>query len=117
MLCKFLPNVKVMSLFIFLNSFYVKASYVKTNRSYYLTVILECTSWIVHAMVDILGNQRKKVLTRCVEHQPDSIKSNWELSCVIEHTKECHEQFTWILPKTIAVMSNIDKKRYVKPLR
>ena len=30
------------------------------NRSYYLIVLLECTSWIVHAMADILANQRKK---------------------------------------------------------
>ena len=33
-----------------------KASYVKTNRRYYLIVTLECTSWIVHAMADILAN-------------------------------------------------------------
>ena len=38
----------------------LKASYVKTSRSYYLIVILECTSWIVRAMVDILANRRKK---------------------------------------------------------
>ena len=36
-----------------------KASYAKTKRSYYLIVILECTSWIVQAMVNILVNQRK----------------------------------------------------------
>ena len=31
------------------------------NKSkYYLIVILECTNCIVNAMVDILGNQRKK---------------------------------------------------------
>ena len=32
-----------------------KASYVKTNRSYYLIVIMECTGWIVYAMLDILA--------------------------------------------------------------
>ena len=37
-----------------------KASCVKTNRSYYLIIILQCTSWIVHAMIDILASQRKK---------------------------------------------------------
>ena len=36
-----------------------KASYIK-KRSLYLIVILECNSWIVRAMVDILPNQRKK---------------------------------------------------------
>ena len=37
-----------------------KAYYAKTNQSYYVVVIPECTSWNVHAMVDILTNQRKK---------------------------------------------------------
>ena len=37
-----------------------KISYVKTNRNYHLIVILECTSWIVHAMADILANQGNK---------------------------------------------------------
>ena len=37
-----------------------KASYVKTNRKYYLTVIRECTSCTFHAMVNKLANQRKK---------------------------------------------------------
>ena len=37
-----------------------KVFYAKTNRSYYLIVFLECTSWTVHAMVDKLANQRKK---------------------------------------------------------
>ena len=37
-----------------------KGYYVRTNKSYYLIVILECTSGTVHAMADILANQRKK---------------------------------------------------------
>ena len=31
-------------------------------------------------MVDISVNQRKKILTRCIEHQLDSIKGHWESS-------------------------------------
>ena len=34
--------------------------YVKTNRSYCLIFILECTNWIVHAMPHILPNQKKR---------------------------------------------------------
>ena len=64
-----------------------------------------------------IGKSKKKVLTRCFEHHKDSIKGNWESSSTTEHTKECHGQFSWIHPRTIAVMLNIYKKRCVKPLR
>ena len=37
-----------------------KASYFKTNRSYYLAVFLVCTSCIVCAMLDILASGRKR---------------------------------------------------------
>ena len=48
-------------------------------------------------------------MTRCIEHQQDSIKGNWESSGTAEHTKECHGQFNWIHPSTITVMSNMYK--------
>ena len=39
----------------------LQSIYVKTNRSYYHAgVMLECTSWIVHAMANILVNQRNQ---------------------------------------------------------
>ena len=37
-----------------------KAFCVKAMVCYYLIVILQCASWIVYAMVDVLANQRKK---------------------------------------------------------
>ena len=37
-----------------------------------------------------IGESKKKVLTRCIEHQQDSIKGNCESSSATEHTKECH---------------------------
>ena len=58
-----------------------------------------------------IGESKKKVLTRCIEHQQDSMKGNWESSGATEHTKECHGQFNWILPRSIAVMSNVNKKK------
>ena len=54
---------------------------------------------------------KKKVSRRCIEHQQDSIKSNWESSGTTEHTKECHGQFNWIHPRAIAVMSNMYKRK------
>ena len=58
-----------------------------------------------------IGESKKKVLTRCIEHQQDSMKGNWELSGATEHTEECHGQFNWIHPKTIALMSNMYKRK------
>ena len=58
-----------------------------------------------------IGESKKKVLTRCIGHQQDSIKGNWESSGATEHTKECHGQFNWIHPRTIAVMSNMYKRK------
>ena len=58
-----------------------------------------------------LENQIKKVLTHCIEHQKDSMKSNWKSSGATEHTKECHGQFNWIHPRTIAAMSNMYKRK------
>ena len=58
-----------------------------------------------------ISESKKIALTWCIEHQQDSIKSNWESSGAIEHTKECHGQLNWIQPRTIPVMSNIYKKK------
>ena len=58
-----------------------------------------------------IGELKKKVLTRCVEYQQDSIKANWESSGATEHTKECHGQFSWIHPRTISIMSNMYKRK------
>ena len=37
-----------------------------------------------------IGKLRKRVLTRCIEHQYDSMSVKWESSGAAEHTKECH---------------------------
>ena len=58
-----------------------------------------------------IGESKKKLLTRCIEHQQDSIKGNWESSSATEHTKVCHGQFNWIHPRTIAVMPSMHKRR------
>ena len=53
---------------------------------------------------------KKNVLRRCIEHQQDTIKGNWESSGTTEHTKECHGQFNWIHRRTIALMSKMHKR-------
>ena len=63
-----------------------------------------------------IRESKKKVLKRCIEHQQDSIKANWESSGATEHTKECYGQFSWIHPRTIAVMSNMYKRKVCEAL-
>ena len=53
-----------------------------------------------------IGESKKKVLTLCIEHQQDNIKGDWESSDATKHTKECHGQFNWIHPRTMAVTSS-----------
>ena len=50
-----------------------------------------------------IGKSKKRVLTRCIGHQQDSISGKWESSGTTEHTKEYHEQFDWLHPKTIHI--------------
>ena len=53
---------------------------------------------------------------RCTEHQKDSINGNWESSGATEHPKECHQQFNWIHPRTMAIMSNMCKRTVCEAL-
>ena len=57
---------------------------------------------------------KEKRLTRCIEHKQDSIKGNWDLPGPTEYTKECQGQFNWIHQRTIAVMSNMYKRKVPK---
>ena len=53
------------------------------------------------------GETKKKVITRSIEHQQESIKGNWTSSGATEHTKECHGCFDWLHPTTLSM-----KNRY-----
>ena len=50
-----------------------------------------------------IDESKKRGLTRCMEHQQDSMSEKWESSGVAEHTKEYHRQFDWLHPKTIRI--------------
>ena len=58
-----------------------------------------------------IGKSKKRVLTRCIDHQQGRIKGNLESSGAAEYTKECHEQFNWIQPRAIAVISKMYKRK------
>ena len=60
---------------------------------------------------DYIGETKKKVITRTIEHQQDSVEHIWtiehkqgnlESSGATEHCLECHSQFSWLHPKTLS---------------
>ena len=58
-----------------------------------------------------IGESKKRVLTRCIEHQQDSLNEKWKSSGATEHTKEWHGRFDWLHPKTVyAFFIHVRKK-------
>ena len=96
----------------FISSKNLQSILCQNKQKLHLIVILESTSLIVHAMENILVNQRK-VLVRCIEHQKDNIKGNWESSGATEHTKNFHGQFNWINSRTICALMLFFFEKYV----
>ena len=77
-----------------------------------------CTSWIFLSMVGRnIDRSKKKVLTRCNEHQQDTIKGNWDALGATDHTKEYHGQIKWINLRTITVVLNMNKRKVRETLR
>ena len=59
-------------------------------------------------MVDVLANQKKKKLIRCIEHYQDRKKGNWELS----GAKTAMDKSTgFTLEQSPSVMANINKRK------
>ncbi|XP_065650401.1 uncharacterized protein LOC136078552 [Hydra vulgaris] len=50
-----------------------------------------------------IGETKKKVISRCIEHQKNSFKEKWSSSGATEHSKTCHGKFDWLQPKTLSV--------------
>ena len=51
------------------------------------------------------------MLTRSIEHQEYSMAGKWEASGATEHSKYWHGRFHWLHPKTLAKLSNIQKRK------
>ena len=49
------------------------------------------------------GETKKKIISRSIKHQQESIKGNWSSSGATEHTKECHGHFDWSHPKILSM--------------
>ena len=50
---------------------------------------------------EYIGETKKKVITRTIEHQQDSVKGKCESSGATQHCLECHGQFNWLHPKIL----------------
>ena len=68
------------------------------------------------AVGNTLEKQKKLVLTRSIKHQEDSMAGKWEALGATEHSKNCHGQFNWLYPKTLAKLSNIHERKIRKSL-
>ena len=61
-----------------------------------------------------IGESKKTVIPRCIEHQQDSMSGKLEPSGAAEHTKECHGQLDCLHPKTLHISPYIYEKKSAK---
>ena len=67
---------------------------------------LDCTRNALH-----IGETKKKVITRTIEHQQDSFNRKWGRLGGTEHFLECHGQFNWIKPKTLSTEQQYHRQK------
>ena len=59
----------------------------------------------------VYNGETKKIISRSIEHQQESIKGNWSSSGATEHTKESHGHLDWLHPKILSMKNRYcDKK-------
>ena len=72
---------------------------------------LDCTCNTLY-----IGENKKKVITRTIEHQQDSFNGKWESSGATGHCLECHGQFNWINLKTLSTEQQYHRWKIWEPL-
>ena len=60
---------------------------------------------------EYIRETKKRLLTRSIEHQEDSMTGKWKGLGATEHSKECHGRFDWLHAKTLAKLSNIHERK------
>ena len=58
-----------------------------------------------------IGETKKRVLTRSIQHQENSMAGKWEASGATEHSRDCHGRFNWLHPRALGKLSNIHKQK------
>ena len=59
----------------------------------------------------ILAKPKKKVITRTIKHQQDSVNGKWDSSGATEHCLECQGRFNWINPKTLSTEQQYHRRK------
>ena len=67
---------------------------------------LDCTCSALY-----IGETKRKVITRTIGHQQDSLNEKWESSGETEYCLECHGQFDWINPKTLSIEKQYHRRK------
>ena len=67
---------------------------------------LDCTCNALY-----IGETKKKVITRTIEHQQDSFNGKQESSDATKHCLECHGQFNWINSKTLPTEQQYHRRK------
>ena len=60
---------------------------------------------------EYIGETKKRVLTRSIQHQEDSMVEKWEASGATGHSKDCRGRFNLQYPETLAKLSNIYERK------
>ena len=61
--------------------------------------------------------QKKKIISRSIEHQQESIKGNWSSSGTTEHKKEWQDHFDWLHPKTLSIKNKYYDRKVRESLK
>ena len=67
---------------------------------------LDCSCNVLY-----IGETKKNVITRTIEHQKDSFKAKCKSSGPTEHCLECHLLFNWINPKTLSTKQHYHTRK------
>ena len=67
---------------------------------------LDSTCNVLH-----IGETKKKIFTRTIEHQQHSFNGKWESSDATEHCLESHGQLNWINPKTLSTEQQYHRRK------
>ena len=55
------------------------------------------------------GETKKKIISRPIEHQQESIKGNWSSFGATESTQECCGRFEWLRPQNLSIKNRCYK--------
>ena len=61
--------------------------------------------------------QKRKIISRSIEHQQEIIMGNWSSSGANKHTKICHGHFDWLHLKILAIKNKYSDRKVTESLK